>query len=50
MDPRNAQCRQHKTGEACAGAERYYVADDATELETTFSDIARRMGELRIVD
>lgn len=36
--------------EACAGAERYYVADDATELETTFSDIARRMGELRIVD
>lgn len=36
--------------EACAGVERYYVADDAAELEATFSDIARRMGELRIVD
>ncbi len=36
--------------EACAGAEHYYVADDAVELQNTFSDIARRMGELRIVD
>ncbi len=36
--------------EACAGAERYFVADDAAELENTFSEIARRMGELRIVD
>jgi hypothetical protein len=35
--------------EACSGPERYFVADDADELETTFSEIARRMGELRIV-
>ena len=36
--------------EQCAGAERYFVADDAAELEATFSTIARRMGELRIVE
>ena len=36
--------------EACAGMGRYFVADDATELEETFSEIARRMGELRIVE
>lgn len=35
--------------QACSGPERYFVADDAAELETTFSEIARRMGELRIV-
>lgn len=34
--------------EACAGADRYFVADDAEELETTFATIARRMGELRV--
>jgi hypothetical protein len=35
--------------ENCAGQERYFVADDAAALEETFSTIARRMGELRIV-
>jgi len=34
--------------EACAGAGRYFVADDADELESTFATIARRMGELRV--
>lgn len=36
--------------EACAGAGRYFAADDASELEAVFSDIAARLGELRIVD
>lgn len=35
--------------ENCAGSERYFVANDADELEQTFSDIARRMGELRVI-
>ncbi|MCL6251971.1 Tad domain-containing protein [Altererythrobacter sp. KTW20L] len=35
--------------QTCAGQERYFVADDAASLEATFSTIARRMGELRIV-
>ncbi len=34
--------------EECAGSDRYYVADDATALEATFSSIADRIGELRI--
>ena len=34
--------------EACAGADRYFVADDAEELEEVFATIARRMGELRV--
>jgi hypothetical protein len=34
----------------CAGTDHYFVADNAAELQTTFSDIARRMGELRMVD
>lgn len=34
--------------EACAGPERYYVADNAAELEDTFESIAKRLGELRV--
>lgn len=34
--------------EACAGAEHYFVAADADELQDTFSTIAKRMGELRV--
>jgi hypothetical protein len=34
--------------EACAGTDRYFVADDAEELEEAFATIARRMGELRV--
>ena len=34
--------------EACAGADRYFVADDAEELQEVFATIARRMGELRV--
>lgn len=36
--------------EACATTPRYFVADDADELEAAFSNIAARLGELRIVD
>ena len=36
--------------EACSGADRYFVAANAAELEQAFTDIARRMGELRLVD
>lgn len=36
--------------ENCAGSGRYYVADDADELQAAFSNIAARLGELRIVD
>ena len=36
--------------EACAGTGHYFVADNAAELQSTFSDIARRMGELRMID
>ncbi|WP_169053519.1 pilus assembly protein [Alteraurantiacibacter aquimixticola] len=36
--------------EKCAGTSRYFVADDAVQLEATFSEIAGRMGELRIVN
>ncbi|MFC3096453.1 Tad domain-containing protein [Alteraurantiacibacter palmitatis] len=36
--------------ENCAGRDRYFVADSAAELEQTFSDIARRMGDLRIIN
>ena len=36
--------------ENCAGPDRYFVADSAAELEQTFSDIARRMGDLRIIN
>ena len=35
--------------EACAGPNRYFVADDAEQLESTFADIAKRMGELRVI-
>jgi hypothetical protein len=34
--------------EACSGSDRYFVADDADELEETFATIAKRMGELRV--
>lgn len=34
----------------CAGAERYFVATDAAQLQQTFTDIARRMTDLRMVD
>lgn len=34
--------------EACAGADRYFVAADAAELDETFATIAKRMGELRV--
>jgi hypothetical protein len=34
--------------QACAGADRYFVADDAAQLEETFATIAKRMGELRV--
>ncbi|HYD24258.1 MAG TPA: Tad domain-containing protein [Croceibacterium sp.] len=34
--------------EACSGADRYFVADDAEELDETFATIAKRMGELRV--
>jgi len=33
----------------CAGADRYFVANDAAELEASFSEIARRMAGLRLV-
>jgi len=32
----------------CSGAERYFVADDAQQLEDAFATIAKRMGELRV--
>ena len=32
----------------CAGANRYFVADDAQQLESAFATIAKRMGELRV--
>ena len=32
----------------CAGADRYFVAADATALNQAFSTIAKRMGELRV--
>jgi Flp pilus assembly protein TadG len=34
--------------EACAGADRYFVASDAEGLQEAFTAIARRMGELRV--
>ena len=34
--------------EECAGADRYFVAADAEELEEAFATIAKRMGELRV--
>ena len=34
--------------QACAGADRYFVAADAEELDETFATIAKRMGELRV--
>ncbi|MEO0063421.1 MAG: hypothetical protein RLZZ08_1981, partial [Pseudomonadota bacterium] len=34
--------------ESCAGSEHYFVAADASELQETFSTIAKRMGELRV--
>jgi hypothetical protein len=43
-DPRGA----NPILEACAGADRYFVADDAEELEEAFATIAKRMGELRV--
>lgn len=43
-DPRGA----NPIMEACAGADRYFVADDAEELEEAFATIAKRMGELRV--
>lgn len=35
--------------EACSGADRYFVAADAGELQAAFATIARRMGELRVI-
>lgn len=32
----------------CSGIDRYFVADNAEQLETAFTTIARRMGDLRI--
>src|SRR5690606_16402963 len=32
----------------CAGSNRYFVADDAQQLEEAFATIAKRMGELRV--
>ena len=32
----------------CAGANRYFVADDGQQLEEAFATIAKRMGELRV--
>jgi hypothetical protein len=32
----------------CAGADRYFVAADTTELDEAFATIAKRMGELRV--
>lgn len=34
----------------CAGAERYFVAADAAQLRQAFTDIARRMTDLRMVN
>ncbi len=34
--------------QACAGADKYFAADDAAELQQAFSSIAERMGELRV--
>ncbi|MEO5707397.1 MAG: pilus assembly protein TadG-related protein [Alteraurantiacibacter sp.] len=34
----------------CAGAERYFVAANSAALQQTFTDIARRMTDLRMVD
>jgi hypothetical protein len=34
--------------EACAGSDRYFVANDAEALAEAFTAIARRMGELRV--
>lgn len=36
--------------EQCAGADRYFVAEDAEQLQQTFSDIASRMAELRVIN
>ena len=34
--------------QGCAGPDRYFVADDARQLEDAFATIAKRMGELRV--
>ena len=34
----------------CAGAERYFVAADAAGLQQTFTEIARRMTDLRMIN
>lgn len=34
--------------QACAGPNRYFVADDARQLEDAFATIAKRMGDLRV--
>jgi hypothetical protein len=34
----------------CAGADRYFVAADAGDLQNVFSNIANRMSELRMTD
>lgn len=34
--------------QACAGPSRYFVADDARQLEDAFATIAKRMGDLRV--
>ncbi len=36
--------------QSCAGDGRYFVAADAEQLQDAFSDIAARMGELRITN
>lgn len=33
----------------CAGPDRYFVADNAAELQQSFAEIVRRLGDLRIV-
>ena len=34
--------------QACAGPNRYFVADDARQLEDAFATIEKRMGDLRV--
>lgn len=34
--------------QSCAGSNRYFVADDARQLEDAFATIAKRMGDLRV--
>jgi len=34
--------------QACSGADHYFVADDAKELQEAFAAIGRRMGDLRV--